>query len=57
MHWGPAGYGAALAPDLYEVGDTGRRLCGHKAEPAVWMGMATKALLIKNPEKDIDKAC
>ncbi|MCZ6768062.1 MAG: hypothetical protein O7D93_02310 [Acidobacteria bacterium] len=24
---------------------------------AVWMGMATKTLLIKNPEKDIDKAC
>ncbi len=57
MHWGPAGYGAAQAPDLYEVGTLSVDFVDTRLNRAVWMGMATKALLIKNPEKDIDKAC
>ncbi len=55
MRWRPAGYGAALAPDHYEVGTLVVDFVAARLNRAVWMGMATKALPIKNPEKDIDK--
>ena len=57
MRWRPAGYGAALAPDHYEVGTLAVDFVAARLNRAVWMGAATKALPIKNPEKDIDKAC
>ena len=57
MRWRPAGYGAALAPDHYEVGTLAIDFVAARLNRAVWMRIATKALPIKNSEKDIDKAC
>ncbi len=57
MRWRPAGFGATPAPNHYEVGTLAVDFVAARGNRAVRMGIATKALPIKNPEKDIDKAC